>query len=155
MIHVVQHEPSEPSTPIQYGIQWKIPTEFDQGDSLSLSDTTTSVKELIERFENQTQKSNEKKFTKKSFEQNENEPDRRRFRSNMTDSDLTSLDSQTIKLDLNQNRFPFSHHSSISNFDITIPSNLSSSIDLEQFECFSTTSNLSECLRQTEEKSLK
>ncbi len=69
---------------------------------------------------------------------------------NPIDSDLTSIntnfDSQTIQTDLNQNQQKISHHSSISDLDITIPSNLSSSIDLEQFECFSATSNITEFL---------
>ena len=73
-----------------------------------------------------------------------------RSRHTHTDADLTSIDtdfdSQTIKIDLNQNQQVISHHSSISNLEMTVPSNLSSSIDLEQFECFSTTSNLSEIL---------
>jgi D-alanyl-D-alanine dipeptidase len=72
------------------------------------------------------------------------------LRNNQIDSDVTSIDTnfdnQTIKIDLNVNQKNFSYHSSISNLDVTIPSNLSSSIDLEQFDCFSTTSNISEYL---------
>ena len=71
-------------------------------------------------------------------------------RRNPTDSDFTSIDtnfdSQTIKIDLNQNQQKISHHASVSHLDITIPSNLFSSIDLDKFERFSMTSNLSEFL---------
>jgi hypothetical protein len=105
----------------------KIP-EFEQGDSLSFSDPTTSVRNLIEKFENTS--------TGKTF--------------HPIDSEITSVDTnfdnQTIKIDLNENQKNLSRHLSISNLDVTIPSNLSSSIDLEQFDCFSTTSNLSEYL---------
>jgi len=49
------------------------------------------------------------------------------LRNNQTDSDLTSIDTnfdnQTIKTDINQNQQKPSHHSSISNIDVTIPSN--------------------------------
>jgi len=74
------------------------------------------------------------------------------LRNNQTDSDLTSIDTnfdnKIIKNDFNQNhQQKYSHHSSISNIDVTIPSNLSSSIDLEHFQCFSSTSNLSEYLK--------
>jgi hypothetical protein len=149
------------SSPIKYGIQWSLPSnddeqtrtinspstipktsEFDQGDSVSFSDQTISVKNLIEKFENDSIYSTRKIYHKR-FSNNEGE-------KSQTDCDLTSIDtnfdSQTIKIDLNQNQKKISHHSSISNLDVTIPSNLSSSIDLEQFECFSTTSNLSEFL---------
>jgi hypothetical protein len=72
VVHVVSHdETSSPSR--KYGIQWALPAvdghdapadprvlpsdidkrdEFNQGDSLSFSDQTTSVKDLIEKFEN-------------------------------------------------------------------------------------------------------
>lgn len=55
----------------------------------------------------------------------------------------------TIKIDLNQNQRKISYHSSISNLDLTIPSNLSSTIDLDDFECFSMTSDLSEILNNS------
>ncbi|CAF3074084.1 unnamed protein product [Rotaria socialis] len=132
------------SSSIKYGIQWTIPSnddsqietadsssnimktsEFDQGDSLSLNDQTKSVRHLMEKFEdNSIQKSDQTE--------------------NQIDSNLTSIDSQTVKHDFNQNQHTISHHSSISNLDVPIPSNLSSSIDLEQFECVSMTSTLSE-----------
>ena len=72
IVHVVS--PDETSSPSRkYGIQWTLPSvdvhdvltdphvpssdvdkhdEFNQGDSLSFSDQTTSVKDLIEKFEN-------------------------------------------------------------------------------------------------------
>ncbi|CAF4010611.1 unnamed protein product [Rotaria magnacalcarata] len=132
------------SSSIKYGIQWTIPSsddsqmetidsssnimktsEFDQGDSLSLNDQTKSVRHLMEIFEDSSiQKSDQTE--------------------NLIDSNLTSIDSQTVKHDFNQNQHTISHHSSISNLDVPIPSNLSSSIDLEQFECVSMTSTLSE-----------
>jgi hypothetical protein len=59
-----------------------------------------------------------------------------------TDQDTIEKSYQTIR-----NQLKMSKPYSISNLDITIPSNLSSSIDLEQFECTSTTSNLSEFLK--------
>ena len=69
------------------------------------------------------------------------------LRPNQTDSDLTSietnLDSQIMQMDFNQNQQKLR---SISNFGLTVPSNISSSIDLEQFECLSSTSNFSELL---------
>ncbi|CAF4383120.1 unnamed protein product, partial [Rotaria sordida] len=104
-----------------------------QGDSLSFNDQTINVRDLIEKFENNS--------IRKIY---------RKEKNNQFDSDLTSIDtnidSQTVKIDFNQNQQKLSYHSSISNLDVTIPSNLSSSIDLEQFECFSTTSYLSEFL---------
>jgi hypothetical protein len=62
----------ETSSSIKYGIQWTVPSneetqteisnlpsnnilktsEFEQGDSLSFSDQTTSVRDLIKKFEN-------------------------------------------------------------------------------------------------------
>ncbi|CAF0840406.1 unnamed protein product [Rotaria sordida] len=140
------------SSSIKYGIQWTLPSnediqveviksssnivktsEFDQGDSLSFNDQTINVRDLIEKFENNS--------IRKIY---------RKEKNNQFDSDLTSIDtnidSQTVKIDFNQNQQKLSYHSSISNLDVTIPSNLSSSIDLEQFECFSTTSYLSEFL---------
>ena len=72
IVHVVsQDETCSPSR--RYGIQWTLPSvdvhdastephipssdidkrdEFNQGDSVSFSDQTTSVKDLIEKFEN-------------------------------------------------------------------------------------------------------
>jgi hypothetical protein len=159
------------SATIKYGIQWTSLTnakaqpkrinslsdtmlttsEFEQGDSLSLSDQTTSVRNLIEKFENNLIEKSHRKEKYCSFLSNRNTRCFIYLRNNQTDSDLTSIDTnfdnQTIKTDVNQNEQKFSHHSSLSNFDVTIPSNLSSSIDLEQFECLSTTSDFSEFLK--------
>ncbi|CAF0778978.1 unnamed protein product [Adineta ricciae] len=143
IVNVIQVDKTSLSS-VKYGIQWKFPndeemqsekinssltniensSEYDQTDSLSFGDQAICVRNLIEKFENNPL---ENKLA-------------------VIESDLTSIDSQTIKTDRNQNQQKISHHSSISNLDITIPSNISSSIDLEQFESFSTTSNLSEFL---------
>lgn len=178
-MHIIpQNEIS--SSPRKYGIEWILPPtetdpslmptkpssshlfktiEFDQGDSLSFSDPTTSVKDLIEKFEKKRQQSTGKISTRDIMRDEKEKygimsrtkrmprPLLSISRRNPTDSDLTSIDtnfdSQTIKIDLNQNQQKLSHHSSVSHLDITIPSNLSSSIDLDKFECFSMTSNLS------------
>ncbi|CAF0813536.1 unnamed protein product [Adineta ricciae] len=143
IINVIQVDKASLSS-VKYGIQWKFPndeemqsekinpsltniensSEYDQTDSLSFGDQAICVRNLIEKFENNALEN----------------------RLTIIESDLTSIDSQTINTVRNQNQQRISHHSSISNLDITIPSNISSSIDLEQFESFSTTSNLSEFL---------
>lgn len=63
---------TDASSPIKYGIQWAKPSneetrsevidssiknaEFDQGDSLSLIDQNTSIRELIDKFKNMPEK---------------------------------------------------------------------------------------------------
>ncbi|CAF0753790.1 unnamed protein product [Rotaria sordida] len=151
IINVINNDEISSSS-IKYGIQWTLPSkddiqveiiksssnivktsEFDQGDSLSFNDQTINVRHLIEKFENNS--------IRKIY---------RKEKNNQSDSDLTSIetniDSQTVKIDFNQNQQKLLYHLSISNLDVTIPSNLSSSIDLEHFESSSTTSNLSEFL---------
>ncbi|CAF0722187.1 unnamed protein product [Rotaria sp. Silwood1] len=151
IINVINNGEISPFS-IKYGIQWTLPlnqdiqpgviksssyivktSEFDQGDSLSFNDQTVNVRHLIEKFEN-----NSIRKTYGKEKNNQSEPD-------LTSID-TNIDSQTVKIDFNQNQQKLSYHSSLSNLDVTMPTNLSSSIDLEQFECFSTTSNLSEFL---------
>ncbi|CAF0910878.1 unnamed protein product [Adineta steineri] len=137
------------STPIKYGIQWKVPINEDINsdrikssinivtcehvDSLSFGDQCSNVRHAIEELK-----------TNSIGENFRNE------KNNQIKSDLISIDSQTMETDRNQNEQKISHHSSISNLDVTIPSNISSTIDLEQFQCFSSTSNLSEFIKNHE-----
>ena len=71
IVHVIQQNEIS-SSPRKYGIEWIGPAsietkqsssqrlktvELDQGDSVSFSDPTTSVKDLIEKFEKKKLKS--------------------------------------------------------------------------------------------------
>ncbi len=143
IINVIKNDGISSLSPIKYGIQWKKSSneeiidsssknilensEFEQGDSLSFTDQSTSVQNAIEKTYRK----------EKYFEFSIDRMFLLILRNNQIDSD-----NQTI-----QNQLKLSDHYSISNLDVTIPSNLSSSIDLEQFECTSTTSNLSEFLK--------
>ncbi len=124
------------SSPIKYGIPWTLlpsneeiqpeiiksisnnilkTSEFEQGDSLSFSDQTISVQNLIKKFENN---SIGKTYRKEKYNIKSTINNLFLFysRNNQTDSDLTSIDTnfdiETIKTDINQNQQKPSHHSS-------------------------------------------